>query len=559
MRIIVVLATVVIASIFLLPTFIGSDSLPGFLPSKTLNLGLDLRGGIHVVLGVDVEKAIDVEKDHLASQLQDRLDEAEVIGSKVTVNDSREIVVRLNEAQQGDTFRRILNEDFYKVLALQNWETETQAFIRIEDEHREYIKQMSLEQAREIIRNRVDEFGVSEPIIQLEGDDRILVQLPGVNDPNRAVELIGKTALLEYKIVKNEMSSAQLMALVEEVREKIGFSNNFTRAQLEALNAELKSKIPAGTEISFEKETEVRGGQTNIIPYLLEAKTVLTGQALDDARVITNPTNNRPQVSIRFNKSGAEDFEKITEANVGNRLAILLDGVVISAPTIQEKIPALSGGATITLGQGDRQKLMEDARDLSLVLRSGALPAPVEVLENRTVGASLGQDSIDQGKTAGLIAAIVILLFMLFYYRGMGFLADISVSINILMILSIMALFQATLTLPGIAGIVLTVGMAVDGNVIILERIREELRRPNARIRAAVETGYEVAHKAILDSNITTAIAAIVLFNFGSGPIRGFAVTLLIGIICSYICAVWFSRWMIEWYLDRRVVKQLSI
>jgi len=416
---------------------------------------------------------------------------------------------------------------------------------------------MSLEQAREIIRNRVDEFGVAEPIIQIEGDDRILVQLPGIEDPQRAIDLIGKTALLEYKVVDETLGVQELSELVEGVRAQVGFTNNFNQDQLNRLNAALKPKLPADTELSFEKESLGRD-QVNIQPYLLRAKTVLTGQALEDARVTTDATSQRPQVSLRFSRPGAESFEQITGENVGSRLAILLDGIVISAPVIREKIPAISQGATISLGLGDRQSVFNEARDLALILRSGALPAPVEILENRTVGASLGQDSIDKGSFAGIVAAIFVLLFMLIYYRMGGVVADLMVMMNIAMLLAIMGFFQATLTLPGIAGIVLTVGMAVDANVIIFERIREELRS-GKKVRAAVDAGFEAAHKAILDANLTTVIAGIVLFNFGSGPIRGFAITLLIGIICSYITAFWFSRWIYGWYLDKRAVERLAI
>lgn len=561
MKIWAVIGACVVSVFLLLPTILGENSsLSHYLLGKRVSLGLDLQGGIHIVLGVDIAKALEVEADHLTTQLQNRLDDEGIAGVQVAPSaDSKEIIVKLKDAQQDESLKKVLSESFYKILSLYTWENATEARLRLDPSHQENIQRMSLEQAREIIRNRVDEFGVAEPIIQIEGSDRILVQLPGVSDPGRAIQLIGKTALLEYKIVEDTMDAVQLSSLVEEVRSSVGFTNNFTSAQLKALNEALKSKLPEGTEISFEKQTDPRGGDTTITPYLLRARTALTGQALDDARVTTNATNQQPQVSLTLNKSGAEEFEVITEENVGKRMAILLDGVVISAPYIREKIPAISRGAVISLGEGNRKSLMTEARDLSLVLRSGALPAPVEILENRTVGASLGQDSIDKGKFAGMLGLIAVILFMLFYYRASGFVADLTVTINIFMVLAIMALFQATLTLPGIAGIVLTIGMAVDANVIVFERIREELRSGNKRVRAAVESGYEAAHSAILDANVTTAIAGLVLFNFGSGPIKGFAVTLLIGIACSYITAFWFSRWILEWYLDRRTVTKLSI
>ena len=560
MRLAVVAFSILLSVFFLVPSFLPKDSaVLKWFPGKHLNLGLDLQGGIHVVLGVDVQKALDVELDHLSEQLKTQLQDDNVnFVTMQKAEDGRAILVNLRDPQQSDSLEKAISDHFYKMLMIADWESKTQARLELDPQHSEYIQKLSLEQARQIIRNRVDEFGVTEPTIQIEGTDRILVQLPGVSDPNRAIQLIGKTALLEYKIVDDDINTGQLTALVDKVRDKVGFTNNFTRKQLKNLNKALKSKIPAGTEISFEKDTDPRSGESKVTPYLLYSKTVLTGQALEDARVTTNATNQRPQVSLTFNKAGADVFEVVTGDNVGKRMAILLDGTVISAPVIREKIPAISRGATISLGQGNRQKLLKEAKDLALVLRSGALPAPVEILENRTVGASLGEDSIQKGKLSGIIAAIAVILFMLVYYQMSGLIADITVGINIMMILAIMAFFQATLTLPGIAGIVLTIGMAVDANVIILERIREELKSKK-RIRAAVETGYEAAHRAILDSNITTAIAGVVLYNFGSGPIRGFAVTLLIGIICSYITAVWFSRWILDWIMDRWEIKKLSI
>lgn len=230
----------------------------------------------------------------------------------------------------------------------------------------------------------------------------------------------------------------------------------------------------------------------------------------------------------------------------------------MSAPVIRERIPAISAGATISLGRGGRKQMLQEAKDLSLVLRSGALPAPVEILENRTVGASLGEESIQKGKFSGILGAVLVVLFMILYYRWSGFLSTVVLGANVLMLLAFMALFQATLTLPGIAGIVLTIGMAVDANVIILERIREELRS-GKRIRAALEAGYIGAHHAIFDSNLTTVLSCAVLYNFGTGPIRGFAVTLLVGLIANYLAAVWFSRWIYEWYFNRFNPQRFSI
>ncbi len=560
MKLWIIFGSILVSLFILLPTIIPTNSrFADYLPGKKINLGLDLRGGIHIVLGVDVQKALDVEVDKFTVDLQNRLEEQKLSVEKVErAQDDRAVLVHLRHSQDVENLEALLKEDFYQILTLNSWESNTLARVTLEPAYEEKIAKDSLEQARNIIRNRVDEFGVAEPIIQVQGTDRILVQLPGIQDPERAIQLIGKTALLEFKLVDDSMEPAQLETLVEKVRTQVDFKNNFTRADLDKLNETLKKDLPTGTYLSFEKEVDPRSKEVTIRPYLLKTTTVLSGQSLEDARVTSDQTTQKPQVSLRFSKSGAEVFEKITEANVGKLLAILLDGVVMSAPVIREKIPALSAGATISLGKGTRQQMLQEAKDLSLVLRSGALPAPVEILENRTVGASLGEDSIQKGKFAGLIGTLLVVIFMILYYRWSGVLADFTLAINLTMLMAIMALFQATLTLPGIAGIVLTVGMAVDANVIIFERIREEIRS-GKKTRAALEAGFEGAHHAIFDSNLTTVISGLVLYNFGTGPIRGFAVTLIVGLVCNYLAAVWFSRWIYEWYFEHYRAEKLSI
>ncbi|TVQ79531.1 MAG: protein translocase subunit SecD [Bradymonadales bacterium] len=548
------------------PSFVPEDSpFRSYLPERSLNLGLDLQGGIHVILGVDVQRAVELELDQLAAQLSLQLEAEGIRGFELRRSQqfSDDLILRFASARglenHLDAVRRSIREDFYTVLTQPIQRSERELSVSLEQARRAEIIEQSLEQAREILRNRVDEFGVAEPIIQIEGQDRILVQLPGVQDPDRAIQLIGQTALLEYKLVDDDFSRSELEEISDRYRQEVGIISSFTRDQLDQLNALAQESLPEGRIISFERVVDRRGGDTRLVPYLLHDEVALTGGAVENARVMTDATTNQPVISLRLTAPGAQIFEEITAANVGRRLAIVLDSAVISAPQIQGRIPAIARAAQITLGTGSRAEMMREARDLALVLRSGALPAPVEILENRTVGASLGQDSIEAGRVAGLLAAIFVLIFMAFYYRAFGVLADVVVALNLLMILGVMSLFQATLTLPGIAGIVLTIGICVDANVIIFERIREELRNEKRKIRTAIEAGYAAAHKAILDANITTAIAAAVLFNFGSGPIRGFAVTLMVGIICGYISAFWFSRWILEWFLEKRAVKRLWI
>ncbi len=558
MRLAIIFGTLILSLLILIPSFTPETFfLNRYLPAKKLNLGLDLRGGIHVVLGVEVEKALDVEIDKFMGDLQTRAKDKNIpISTIQRAQGERGINLTFANPQDVASFETLL-KDFYGVLTVAD-QTSTSMVVKLEPQHEAQIAQMSLEQAKEIIRSRVDEFGVAEPVVQIQGSDRILIQLPGIQDPERAIQLIGRTALLEFKMVDDSMNIGQLETIVDKAREQAQFKNNFTRADLERLNKVVKAQLPAGTEISFEKRVDPRSKEVALTPYLLKEQTVLTGSGLEDARVSYDDNTRRPEVALRFTKLGAETFEKVTEANVGKLLAITLDGVVMSAPVIRHKIPAFQAAASIQLGNRNQQEMMKEAKDLSLVLRTGALPAPVEILENRTVGASLGEDSIRQGIFATLIGALMVILFMMIYYRWSGFLADVVLVVNISMLLAMMALFQATLTLPGIAGIVLTIGMAVDANVIIIERIREEMRA-GKRVRAALEAGYMNAHRAILDSNLTTVIAGVVLYNFGTGPIRGFAVTLILGLVANYIASVWFSRWIYDWYLARVNVERLSV
>jgi preprotein translocase subunit SecD len=350
------------------------------------------------------------------------------------------------------------------------------------------------------------------------------VQLPGVKETERAKDLIGKTALLEFKLVDEDND----------------------------VNAALKGSVPRDDEILYQYELDPKTGQRiNQVPYLLKKRTLLTGAQLTDARVQIDSQYNEPYVSISFDKKGARIFEKVTEENVKRRLAIVLDNRVYSAPVIQEKIP---GGQARITGRFSA----DEANDLAIALRAGALPAPVKILEERTVGPSLGSDSIRQGLISMCIGGILVVLFMAVYYKAAGLIADIALLLNILLIGGGLAAFQATLTLPGIAGIILTIGMAVDANVLIFERIREELNLGKT-VRAAVDAGYDRATLTILDANVTTLIAAVVLFQFGTGPVKGFAVTLSLGVIASLFTALILTRQIFDFMLLGRSLKHLSI
>jgi preprotein translocase subunit SecD len=380
------------------------------------------------------------------------------------------------------------------------------------------LRNSAIDQSLETIRNRVDEFGVSEPTIQREGRDRILIQLPGLKDPKRAIELIGKTARLDFKLVDDESS----------------------------LESALQGDMPMDDEILYQKNSVT--GQKE--PLLLKKRVLLTGDTISDARVSYDQFQN-PFVSLTFDSRGARIFEQVTGKYVKKRLAIVLDGTVYSAPVIQDRI---AGGRAQITGRFS----LDEAKDLAIVLRAGALPAPVTIMENRTVGPSLGQDSIEKGFKSIVIGGIFVVVFMIFYYRLSGILATVALMLNLFIIMAALSGLNAALTLPGIAGIILTIGMAVDANVIIFERIREELRSGKT-VLSAVDGGYSKAFSTILDANVTTLIAAFVLFQFGTGPVKGFAVTLCLGIIASMFTAIFVTRLIFDLVLRRREVTALSI
>jgi preprotein translocase subunit SecD len=378
-------------------------------------------------------------------------------------------------------------------------------------------------QALETIRNRVDQFGVAEPTIQRQGENRILIQLPGIQDPARAKALIGKTAVLEFKLLDEQVE-------VEKA---------------------LREGAPPGDEILYGRHVERQTKAETRVPYVVKKPVLLTGDTIRTAEVRISDAGE-PYVSVEFDRTGTAIFADVTEKNVGKRLAIVLDGSVHSAPVIRERIP--SGQAQITGGF-----TAEEARDLAIVLRAGALPAPVQILEERTVGPSLGADSIRKGVISTLAGALAVVLFMVIYYRLSGLVADVALLLNLLILLSAMAGFHATLTLPGIAGIVLTIGMAVDTNILIFERIREEFRLGKS-VRAAIEAGFRRAFTTVIDTHVTVLVSAVILYQFGTGPVKGFAVTLFIGILASLFTAVFFTRLIFDLiYMGRSRLQTLSI
>src|SRR5215510_4511626 len=490
---------------------------PSFLPSRKIRLGLDLRGGTHLLLSVDLEKAIENALDQNAEELRRVLREANVTGVEIQ-RVGQSLRVRAATQEGKNAAEKILSEQF-PVLTRTGAPEPAEGEIAVILDRREVqrLHEYALDQSLETIRNRIDQFGVAEPTVQRQGSQEILVQLPGIQDPARAKELIGKTAVLQFKLVAEGDKAAG----------------------------------GDGTMVLQGQEVEPLSGQVRKVPYTLEKKTLMTGDVVADARV-RPPTNvEGPYVELVLNDRGARLFEKITGENVGRRLAIILDNTVYSAPVIREKI---GGGRASITGSFD----IKEARDLAIVLRAGALPAPVTIAEERTVGPSLGKDSINQGILSFVVGGSLVIVFMAVYYKVAGVLADLAVILNVVLLMAALAAFEATLTLPGIAGIVLTMGMAVDANVLINERMREEIRL-GKNPRAAVEAGYERALPAILDSNITTFLSGLILFQFGSGPVKGFAVTLCIGIVSSVFTAVVGTRVVYDYRLAQRRLVALSV
>ncbi len=391
----------------------------------------------------------------------------------------------------------------------------------------------AMARAIEIIRNRIDQYGVAETSITKQGDKWIMVQLPGVSNPQRAEELIGKTAMLEFRIVKNDPSVAQeAFSKLEATENPFDDDGN--------LDPEIAKLVPQGYQIMRSKE----GG-----PTLVESAVEVTGADLEDARVVMMGENGYSEVSFRFNTDGAQKFGKLTGSNLQKNLAIVLDNTIQSAPTIQSRI---SREGRIT-----GRFTPEEARSLAIVLKAGALPAPVRVIEKKTIGPTLGEDSIKSGLTASAIAFIIILLFMLVYYKAAGFIADIALLLNFILTVAVMSYFSATLTLPGIAGMILALAMAIDANVLIIERMREE-KRAGKLIHEIISLGYDKAWSAIFDSNITTIIVGACLLQFGTGPVKGFAVTLIVGLLVSLFTAVFVTRAIYELILTSNT-KEISL
>jgi preprotein translocase subunit SecD len=477
----------------------------GALP---MNLGLDLRGGVHFLLQVDMPKALEKAAERYQGDIRTLLREKKVRYSAIG-REGEQVNLRFRDAEQLAAARRAI-EEAYPDLQLDESQVgeEGALAVTLKKTAQVQTQEFALKQNLTTLRNRVNELGVSEPVIQQQGIDRIVVQLPGVQDTAKAKEILGRTATLEIRMVDEERM--QDPATVQ---------------------AAANGQTPFGTEMYFE-----RNGQ----PVIVKKTVVLTGEYITDAQPGFDNQTNQAAVHINLDGRGGRIFKNVTRENVGKRMAILLiekgKTEVVTAPVIREEI---GGGRVQITGMDSTQ----EANDVALLLRAGALAAPMEIVEERTVGPSLGADNIERGLNSTLIGFAAVAVFMVIYYQFFGLISVLALSVNLFLLVALLSMMQATLTLPGIAGIALTLGMAIDANVIIAERIREELRNGNSP-QASITAGYEHAWGTILDSNITTLIAGIALFWLGSGPVRGFAVTLCLGILTSMFSAVIVSRAM---------------
>ncbi len=527
MRFGLVVFFLILSVLFLIPTLVSS--VPQWwakvFPTEKIHLGLDLQGGMYLLLEVEVQKAVESAVDRYASDIKETLSRKEIPFTQVERTPEGQITIVLPDSKANDRFSQVRSDQYpnLNVASFREKDGRFQYLLEMSPKEAKSMENSATRQALETIRNRVDQFGVTEPMIAIQGENQILVQLPGIKDPQRAIQLIGRTALLEFKLVDDENS----------------------------LEEALKGNIPPGDEILRQRLVDKETGVVTYIPFLVKKRAVMTGAVLTDARMRINSQTNEPDVSIDLDARGTRLFDQITAENVGKRLAIVLDNNIYSAPVIRERI---SGGKAEITGSFTT----DEASDLAIALRAGALPAPVKVIQNVTVGPTLGQDSIHKGIRAAVIGFALVVVFMGVYYGFSGLIADWALVLNLVYLLGGLVAIRATLTLPGIAGIILAIGMAVDSNVLMFERIREELRLGKT-VRAAVDTGYHKALFTILDSHVTTLITAVVLFQFGTGPIKGFAVTLSLGVVINLFSSLIGTKVIFDWINTRRQLKRLSI
>ena len=508
-----VLFVVALGIVYALPNLLpsGEESDSGLLPGQKINLGLDLQGGSHLLMLVDMEVVETERLNSLGETIRQEFRSEKIRFSDLKV-ENRSVSVSVRKADDVGAAEQIFDELGRGLITTNDGQSYQISF---DEAGLIELRNQTVEQSMEIIRRRIDPDGTKEPIIQRQGKDRVLVQLPGVDDPETIKRLLGRTAKLTFQLVDTSLTGAEAIT---------------------------RGRVPPGSVL-------LPGDGENSQSYVVEKRVMVSGEMLDGATASFDQ-NNRPSVSFTLNATGAKKFGRVTGSNIGRPFAIVLDGKVVSAPTIQSQI--------FGSGQITGQFSVAETNELALILRAGALPAPLIVLEERSIGPGLGADSVVAGKIAAAVGLVLVIIYMLLSYGLFGALADVALMVNIILILAALSALQATLTLPGIAGIVLTMGMAVDANVLVFERIREELRRGRS-VMAAIDGGYQRAISTIVDSNLTTLFAALFLYLFGSGPIKGFAVTLAIGILTSLFTAVMVTRLLIVIWLERKRPRALEL
>ena len=594
-RVIAYFLVTVAAVVFLTPSaavWLGKDDkLPKWMQKmQRIQLGLDLQGGLHLVYEVQVDKAVSDKADRMASDLEDKLRKTkQVTDVRAERFGKDEIVLQFKKPQDATKVDREFLRDFKNRLYEDSRDAaKGEVKLKVDSDYVDEQRDYAVRQGKETIENRVNKLGVAEPNVFRKGND-IVVELPGLkpDDFERVKNLIGRTAQLEFKMLDDGSEYMKKIAAAVSAKKAEfpgievghdgwaekesgqGHSDVYLRAkdrtELERFFASLTGDdlLPTDHEIGYE-QTQSRDdddddtGKSKVAKerywrtYYLHRRAELTGEYITDAETTWDQQTGRPEVSISFDHEGANLFEKASGSNIGRKMAIILDEKINSAPVIEGRIGG--GHARITLGgMGDPFQMQQEAKDLVAVLRTGALPAPLKKTFETQVGPTLGRDAVDKAKFSMIVGSLAVILFMLIYYRVSGLIANIAMSLNILYQLAILALLPGggTLTLPGIAGVVLTVGMAVDANIIVYERIREELRAGKSA-RGAVEAGFGRAFWTIFDAHVTNLVAGIVLYSFGTGPIRGFAVTLMIGIVANLFTSVWLSRAMFDFYVGRR-------
>jgi preprotein translocase subunit SecD len=541
-RLTLLVLVAVVSVIFFIPSYPPfyqalPDWLKKVMPSKGITLGLDLQGGIHLVMEVDEDRAVEIAVDRAVVSLQDLLVDKKIPVESVMRTGPTQITIQFQNAELKGQIQKLI-DDYPAFTEVESAGSANRLVWELRETEIKRIKDSAINQALETIRNRIDQFGVAEPMVQRQGLKQIVVQLPGVKEPKRAKDLIKETALLEFKM------------LDEDNQLKLDLPARIPKDKEGEILKQAEAKLPVGDQILFERVVDKDTGREYRIPYLVKKRVMLTGDVLSDARVSIGQFND-PYVSITFDAKGGREFDRITGDNVKKRMAVVLDNTIYSAPVIQERI---TGGRAQITGTFSTQ----EANDLAIVLRAGALPAPLKIIQDLTVGPSLGKDSIEKGVNATLFAGAIVVVFMIVYYRMSGVIADFALVLNLVCLIGALSALNATLTLPGIAGIVLTIGMGVDSNVLIFERIREELRLGKA-VRLAVDGGYNKALLTIVDSHVTTLITGVALFLFGTGPIKGFAVTLCLGIGINLFTALIGTKVIFDLLNQRHKVEQLSI